>query len=65
MQVYQFQRGDKVRARVTIGDIAPGTHGMVVHVLSATDWYEVEFNGVHRKRFARADWLEPVSEQLS
>ena len=65
MLVIQFQRGDKVKARVTIGDIAPGTLGTVVHVLSATSWYEVQFNGVHRKRFARADWLEPAAGQQS
>jgi len=66
MAINQFQRGDQVKARVTIGDIAPGTRGTVVRVvLGVANWYEVQFNGVHRRRLVRDDWLEPVAEEQS
>jgi NAD(P)-dependent dehydrogenase (short-subunit alcohol dehydrogenase family) len=60
MAVNRFQLGDHVTARVTIGDIAPGTPGTVVHVLlGVSNWYQVQFNGVHGQRYVRGDWLEP------
>jgi hypothetical protein len=65
MAANRFQLGDHVKARVTIGDIAPGTPGTVVRVLlGVSNWYQVQFNGMHRRRYVCDDWLEPDKAAL-